>query len=283
MLVTGAGSGLGRAIAAAAVASGWRVLCTDVDGAAAARTAEELGAAGASALDVRSDADWELARDWCHERFDGLDVLVNNAGVAGGGRIDAVPVEDWAWILEVNLLGAVRGIRTFVPGMKRQGSGHVVNVASLAGLLNPPVMASYNVSKAGVVALSETLRGELAPYGIGTTVVCPGFFPTNLGASLRTPDAAIEGLVHKLMGSSPITADDVAGRVVAAIGRGRFLVLTERSGRVAWATKRFVPALYVRRIEDAATRLRAKLDASAQDTETADASTSVSEPSSPAS
>jgi NAD(P)-dependent dehydrogenase (short-subunit alcohol dehydrogenase family) len=269
VLVTGAASGLGRATATRFAAAGDRVLITDVDGVAARRAATELadargadadGEVAALTLDVRDDAAWEAARDWVHRAWGGLDVLVNNAGVAGGGRFDAVPIEDWEWILEINLLGVVRGCRTFVPDLKAQGSGQIVNIASLAGLLVPPVMSSYNVSKAGVVALSETLRSELAPTGVGVTCVCPGFFPTNLMASLRTPDVAIERLVHKLMGSSPITAEAVAELIHDAVVRDRPLVLTERTGRLAWWTKRLAPPLYRRRATDAASRLLARVE-----------------------
>jgi len=263
ILITGGASGLGRATAARFLTRGDRVLVTDVDGDAAAATARALGATGSLALDVRHDEDWAAARTWVEERWGGLDVLVNNAGVAGGGRFDHTPLEDWDWLLAINLLGVVRGCHTFVPLFKRQGHGHLVNVASLAGLLNPPVRASYNVSKAGVVALSETLRAELTPYGIGTTCVCPGFFPTNLAASLRTPDAAIQGLVTKLMGSSPITAEDVARRVVDAVERDRFLVLTEPTGRIAHLVKRTVPPLFRRQVDRAAARLRTRLESGA--------------------
>lgn len=104
--------------------------------------------------------------------------------MAAGGRIDVLTVEDWRWITEINLFGVVRGCRTFTPLFKRQGSGHIVNTASAAGLVHPPVMSSYNAVKAAVVALSETLTHELGPYGITTSVVCPTFFRTNLASSL---------------------------------------------------------------------------------------------------
>jgi NAD(P)-dependent dehydrogenase (short-subunit alcohol dehydrogenase family) len=273
VLVTGAASGLGRATATRFATAGDRVLLTDVDGAAAedvaTALADDLGAdatgeVAALALDVRDDAAWEAARGWIRREWGGLDVLINNAGVAGGGRFEAVSVEDWEWILEINLLGVVRGCRTFVPDLKEQRSGQIVNIASLAGLLVPPVMSSYNVSKAGVVALSETLRSELAPAGVGVTCVCPGFFPTNLMASLRTPDAAIEGLVRKLMGASPITADAVADLIHDAVVRDRPLVLTERTGRLAWWTKRLAPPLYRRRATTAAAQLLARVERAAR-------------------
>ena len=114
---------------------------------------------------MRSDDDWAAARDWVEEHWGGLDVLVNNAGVAGGGRIDVAGMDEWQWITEINLFGVVRGTRTFVPMFKQQRSGHIVNVASLAGLVHPAGMGSYNAVKAGVVAFSETCAHELAEYG----------------------------------------------------------------------------------------------------------------------
>ena len=100
-------------------------------------------------LDITSDDDWATARDWVDVHWGGLDVVVNNAGVAGGGRIDVAGIDEWQWIIDVNLLGVVRGCRTFTPVFKGQGSGRIVNVASLAGLVHPAGMASYNAVKAG--------------------------------------------------------------------------------------------------------------------------------------
>ncbi len=193
ILITGAASGLGRALAQAAVADGARVLLTDRDQAAGElarlELAESIREAGGDTarvaflpLDVRDDLAWDAAREWCALQWGGLDVLVNNAGVAAAGPIAEIPMADWDWILEINLKGVIRGVRTFVPMFAAQGSGHVVNIASLAGLMNLANMASYNVTKAGVISLSETMRCELEPLGVRTTVVCPSFFQTNLAA-----------------------------------------------------------------------------------------------------
>ena len=247
VLVTGAGSGLGAALARAFAARGDRVLVTDVDGDAAKAVAAGIGAEH-RALDVTAAADWAGVRAWCEEHWDGLDVLVNNAGVGSGGRFERVPDEDWDWIWEINVRGVVRGCAEFVPLFKAAGSGHLVNIASLAAIMNLPGMASYNVTKAGVVALSETLKHELAPYGISTTVVCPGFFQTNLNDLLRTPDPAALKLSRKLMASSPVTADDVAARVVAAVAERRFLVHTHAVGRRSHLLKRLLPRLSDRQV-----------------------------------
>jgi NAD(P)-dependent dehydrogenase (short-subunit alcohol dehydrogenase family) len=267
ILITGAASGLGLALATRYARDGWRVLLTDLDQDALDRAVGSIAPAGGAAaerlatrvLDVRSDEDWAAARDWVQDAWGGLDVLVNNAGVATGGRFERLPIEDWDWILQINLMGVVRGCRTFVPLMRAQGSGHLVNVASAAGLLNPPVMASYNVVKAGVVSLSETLRHELEPAGITTSVVCPTFFRTGLAGTFRTPDEAVRRTMEKLVTQSDVPADVIAGRIQAGVAAGRFLILTDREGTVAWAVKRFVPPLFRREARKGAARLLASI------------------------
>ncbi|HEX2131694.1 MAG TPA: SDR family oxidoreductase [Actinophytocola sp.] len=259
VLVTGAGSGLGRELATRWAGTGARVLVSDVDLSAAEAVAAELGQP-ARALDVTAGADWESAADWCRSTWDGLDVLVNNAGVGAGGRFERIAIEDWDWIWEVNLKGVVRGCRAFVPLFKEQGAGHIVNVASLAGLMNLPAMASYNVTKAGVIALSETLRLELEPYGVHTTVVCPAYFRTNLGERTRTPDPAVAKVMHKLMASSPVSATDVARQVVDAVRDKRFLVLTHPDGRRSVRLKRWLPKVVDREVRRYWDRLRSTVE-----------------------
>jgi NADP-dependent 3-hydroxy acid dehydrogenase YdfG len=259
VLVTGAGSGLGRAVATRFAGTGARVLVSDVDLTAAEAVAKELGQT-ARELDVTSDAAWAGALEYCQEDWGGLDVLVNNAGVAAGGRFERIPIEDWDWIWEVNLKSVVRGCRTFVPLFKEQHAGHIVNVASLAGIMNLPAMSSYNVTKAGVIALSETLRLELEPYGVHTTVVCPAFVRTNLGVRLRSPDPGVAQLVDKLMASSKVTADDVAAQVVDAVADRRFLVLTHRDGRRSARLKRYVPRLVDGQVRTYWSRLRSTVE-----------------------
>jgi NAD(P)-dependent dehydrogenase (short-subunit alcohol dehydrogenase family) len=225
VLVTGAASGLGAALAAAFRARGDEVLATDVGDGAELR------------LDVRSDDDWAAALAWVEEHWDGLDVLVNNAGVAGGGRVDVATLDEWQWITEINLFGVVRGCRAFVPVLKRQRSGHIVNVASLAGLVHPAGMGSYNAVKAGVVAFTETLGHELAAYGVRTTVVCPSYFRTNLMSSMRGADTAVGAVIGHLVEGSPVSAEDIAEAVLAGMDRGDELVLPDEAARAAYRLK----------------------------------------------
>jgi NAD(P)-dependent dehydrogenase (short-subunit alcohol dehydrogenase family) len=248
VLITGAASGLGLALATRYVGLGARVLLTDADTEAGRAAARELAGTGPGTadflpLDVRDDDAWAAAVAWCERSWGGLDCLVNNAGVAAGGRFEAISPDDWDWLLSINLVGVVRGCRAVTPLLRSQGGGQIVNIASLAGLITLPAMSSYNVAKAGVVALSQTLRYELAPAGIRVSVVCPSFFATNLGQRLRTPDPAVHRMTAESMAASPLTADDVARIVITEAARNRFLVLPHRQGKIAWRVKRIAPAV----------------------------------------
>jgi NAD(P)-dependent dehydrogenase (short-subunit alcohol dehydrogenase family) len=236
ILVTGAASGLGAALTRAWRFRGDDVLATDLAG---------HGDDGVDLeLDITSDDDWATAFEEVQTRWGGLDILVNNAGVAGGGRLDVATLDEWRWITAINLFGAVRGTRTFVPLFKRQRSGHIVNVASLAGLVPPAGMASYNAVQAAVVALTETTGHELAAYGVKASVVCPSYFRTNLLASMQGADTALAGVVAHLVESSPLTADDIAAAVLEGVDRGDDVIVPDQPARDAWALKQADRAAY---------------------------------------
>lgn len=257
VLVTGAASGLGLALVHQLVERGCRVLGTDVH----AELPESLrGLDGVSylTLDVTQDVDWARARDWVVEEWDGLDYLFNNAGVAAGGRIELSEMDQWQWIVDINLLGVARGCRTFTPMLKAQGSGHLINTASAAGLIHPPRMSEYNAVKAGVVALSETLFHELKPFGVTVSVICPTFFKTNLTESMRGKDEAAQKSAAKLIDNARLSADDIAGRVIAGVEKGRHIILTDRDGRIAYAAKRFARPLYYRMMAKASVQMSKK-------------------------
>ena len=251
VLVTGAASGLGLALVRAFVARGDQVLATDVR---PDRPGVLPAAAAYLPLDVRSDEAWSAALAHVRETWGGLDLLVNNAGVAAGGRIDVATMEEWRWIVDINLFGVVRGCRTFTPLLKEQGSGHIVNTASLAGLVHAPGMSAYNTVKAGVVALSETLSHELAPHGIDVSVVCPSFFRTNLGDSFRGADTEMEDAGRRMVSGSSRSAEQVAQIVVRGIDARRDVILTDRDGRIAWRAKRYVRPAYTAVMKRAAAR-----------------------------
>lgn len=238
VLVTGAASGLGAALARACTERGDRVLATDL-------TTDGLsGFTHALRLDITSDDDWAAARTWVEDEWGGLDVLVNNAGVAGGGRIDVATMDEWTWITEINLFGTVRGTRTFVPMLKSQRSGQIVNVASLAGLVHPAGMGSYNAVKAAVVAFTETAGHELAEYGVRCAAVCPSYFRTNLVDGLRGADDRVGAIVAGLVARSQLTAEDIAAEVLAGLDRGDELIIPDEPARSAHALKQNDRAAY---------------------------------------
>jgi len=254
VLVTGGASGLGAALVAQFVAEGHQVLSTDVsvDG-------PDDGASYLK-LDVRSPEDWAKAVEWCEQNWGGLDILINNAGIATGGRIDVESLDEWDRVVDINLMGVVRGCRAFTPVFKRQRSGHLVNTASAAGLVHPPMMSSYNTVKAGVVALSETLSHELHPYDVTVSVVCPSFFRTNLGDSIQGDDTQMGATARQLIEKSPRSAEDIAAGVIAGIKKKQFLIIPDRPALMAWRTKRFARPLYDRQMRKIAARARERAE-----------------------
>ncbi len=231
-LVTGGASGLGAALCRALLARGDEVISADVN-----PPVEPIDGVEYLTLDVRSDDDWAAALARVTERWGGLDLLFNNAGVAGGGRIDVAGMDEWQWITEINLFGVVRGTRAFVPMMKAQGSGTIVNTASLAGLVHPAGMASYNAVKAAVVAFSETAGHELAEYGIHVSVVCPSYFRTPLVDNMQGTDAAVGTVIGALVANSPTSADDIAAAVLAGLDAGDEVILPDDAARAAYGLK----------------------------------------------
>lgn len=242
VLVTGAASGLGLALVRRFTARGDEVLATDRDESLEPGVLPD--GVAYQRLDVTDDADWAAARAWVEQHFGHLDVLVNNAGIAAGGRIEVSTTADWERTVAVNLLGAARGCHAFAAMFKAQRAGHIVNTASLAGLVHGPVMASYNATKAGVVALSETLRYELAPWDVRVSVICPSFFRTNLAASFDGADTEAEQTGAQLINDAPRSADTVARRVVAGMDAGLPTILTDRDGHAVVWTKRLARPAY---------------------------------------
>ncbi len=232
VLVTGAGSGLGAALADAWQRRGARVLATDRDPSGLA------GREYADTLDITDAADWARIRERVAQEWGGLDVLVNNAGVPGGGRIDVAEVDEWRWIFEINLFGMVTGLRELVPLFKSQRSGQIVNVASLAGLVHPAGMGSYNAVKSAVVALTETLGHELAGFGVEASVVCPSYFRTNLMDRMQGADTGLAEVMRGLVTGAPLGADDIAEAVLDGLERGEQLIVPDPAARDAVRLKR---------------------------------------------
>lgn len=250
VLITGAGSGLGRALAARYAAAGYAVACADIKPERAAETVGLLGGNGHFALevDVGVDRSVEAMRDEIRARWPTIDIVINNAGVGSGGSLMDASMDEWHWMLNINLLGVVRGCHAFVPWLLEQRAGHIVNVASFAGLAGAPNIMTYGVAKAGVVTLSEQLRAELHDHGVRVSVVCPSFFKTNLLENFRGNDTRMKKVAGKLMDAAKVTADDVADNVFEAVRRGRFLILPTPGEALRWRLKRFAPETYFKKL-----------------------------------
>lgn len=245
-VVTGGGGGLGRAFCLELARRGGRILVADIDLAAAQETAQQVEQLGckavATACDVADRAQVEALAQAAEAELGGTDLLINNAGVAVAGPVDGIPLKDWEWIVGINLWGVIYGCQSFVPRMRAQGGGHVLNVASSAGLLCAPSMAPYNVTKAGVVALSETMAAELRPARVGVTVLCPTFFRTKIAESSRHHGSdKVVGRVQKLMDRAKLQAPEVARFALDAAAAGTLYALPHADGSWMWRLKRFAP------------------------------------------
>lgn len=253
--ITGAGSGLGRALALRFAREGWRVAVTDMDGERAGAVAGEVGDAGgrgfAQILDVRAEDDFARLAARLRDEWGGVDVFVNNAGVGSAGSVVDSEMSDWQRQLDINVLGVVRGCRVAVPLLREGGGGHVINVASFAAIASAPGMAAYNVAKAGVLSLSETLRGEVYDGGIGVTVACPAFFATNILDSFENPNPAQKAMVRKVMEKSEVGADDVADDLYRAVAERRFLVISHAKARWQHRMKRLAPERFFHEVRKA--------------------------------
>jgi short-subunit dehydrogenase len=194
-------------------------------------------------------------RDRAHAEMGGVDLLANNAGVAAGGPFDEIPLDDWRWVVDVNLFGVILGCRTFVPEFKRQGHGYILNVGSVAGLLSVPNLAPYSVTKYGVVALSEALYAELRDFGVHVTVLCPSFFRTGIIERSRGTDESTREVAARLMERSKIQAPEVAARALTALERGQLYALPMEHGKWVWRAKRAAPVLFYRALARSRRRL----------------------------
>lgn len=227
-VITGAGSGIGRATALSLARRGSRIVVTDVDEPRAATVAAEIVATGGTAIAIACDVarlhDLEVVRDAAIERFGQVDVVMNNVGVMALGPVELIPLDEWLRVIDVNLVGIVRSNLVFLPLLLQQGRGHVVNTASLAGLLPYGYdRLPYTTTKHAVVGLSESLALYLRPKGIGVSCLCPAGVATNIMEQIRVFGSPTTPRSPSL----PVVDADVVGELVAdAITKGGFMVLT---------------------------------------------------------
>lgn len=245
-IVTGGGSGIGAALCRALSSAGADVLCTDIDEAAAARTAAPLGARSAR-LDVTDAAAVQAAVDGVVDRAGRLDLMFNNAGIVWGGDTELLTLDQWNAIIDINVRGVVHGVTAAYPQMIRQGHGHIVNTASMAGLAAAGQLTSYVMTKHAVVGLSLALRSEAAAHGVGVLAVCP--------AAVETPildKGAVGGFVGRdyfLQGQGVKTAydaDRLAADTLRAVERNKAILVKPRRAHASWLFARLAPGLMQR-------------------------------------
>lgn len=250
-VITGAGSGIGRAFSLELASRGAQVVCSDIDPTSARATAELIVESGGNATSLACDVSksedvLELRRhsmDWLGKA---PTLLINNAGIgAGGNTIGYSSLDDWEHTLGINLWGVIHGCHHFLPVMRKAGTGGIINVASAAGFAAGPRMAAYNVSKAGVMSLSETLAAEVAGSGLRVTVLCPTFVRTNIfaGELIESTAAALASQIAKYAGMSPTR---VARMTLNAHDKGRLYVIPQLDARAIWMSKRLTPTVHTR-------------------------------------
>jgi NAD(P)-dependent dehydrogenase (short-subunit alcohol dehydrogenase family) len=249
-LVTGAGSGIGRATALALARRGARLALCDVNEAGLAETEAQARASGCEVLaqrvDVSKREEVRAFSDAVHRSVDAVDLLMNNAGVGLGAKFLDSTLEDWDWIVGVNLMGVVYGCHFFLPPMVKRGSGgHVVNVSSAAGFFATPQLAAYSTTKFGVLGLTEALREELAPHGIGVTAVCPGLINTPITRSsvLRGAEATPEARerIIKIYERRNYGPERVAENILRAVQRNRTVAPITPEAWAMYFIKRISP------------------------------------------
>ncbi len=250
-VVTGAGSGIGRAFALELARRGGRVVCSDLNPVTAKATADAIVEQGGDALPVPCDvselAQVEALADQAEAWFgEAPSLVINNAGVGAGGKpVGEISMEDWHWVMGVNMWGVVHGCHVFTPRLRAGGGGGIINVCSTASFAAAPSMGPYNASKAAVLALSETLAAETAGAGITVTARCPTVGKTNIVRDGRIDDS-VAPLMNKWVALTGVSAEGVAATTLKALDKGRLYVLPQVDARLIWRAKRYLPATYAR-------------------------------------
>lgn len=256
-VVTGAGSGIGAAFATELARRGGRVVCSDINEVTAAKTVSAITDNGGDAIAIPCDVTKlddvrELAVQSESWLGDAPTLVINNAGVGSGGApIGELPLDDWHWVLGINLWGPIHGCHVFAPILRSAEPSNrprgIINVASAAAFGAAPSMAAYNVTKAGTLSLSETLAAELSGTAVKVTVLCPTFVKTNIIESGRIPDQTTE-FANKLMRWIGLSPEKVARICLDAHDRGELYCMPQIEAKIGWNIKRLIPGTYTRAI-----------------------------------
>ena len=245
ILITGAASGLGKAIANLYASKGWNILVVDIQDELGIKFVDELNNNGKSAeyyhCDIGHKRNFDDLAQEIGAKHGCIDILINNAGVASAGTLASTTEAEWKKLIDLDLMSVIYGTMAMMPLLMKSKKAHIVSTASFAGIALMPGMMSYNVAKAGVIAFSETLHGEMALHNIGVSVACPAFFQTNLVSSMTGASEKTKGFIDKQMQTSGISADDVAADIYKAVDNKTFMVITHKESRRQYLLKRLFP------------------------------------------
>lgn len=246
--ITGGGSGLGRALSVALANDGWTIGLTDIKEEGLAESARLIEQCGGKAytyqFDVSKKEDYKKAFEDYVSKVGGLDLLINNAGIGDSGLFGEYDLEYWDWITGINQLAVVYGSHFASTIMKKQGSGHIISISSAAGYVNMPNMSMYNVTKAAVISLMETLYAELNGYGVKVSVVCPTFFRSNI-MQHRKGDTETGLIAVEIVRKAKYSADYIADLILTKAGKNIFFILPSYQVKLAFHLKNFFPNFFL--------------------------------------
>jgi short-subunit dehydrogenase len=251
--ITGAASGLGKAFALELAADGWLIGLADINEANLNSISTEVEQAGGKPftylLDVSDKVQYKMVAEKFLSDAGGIDLLFNNAGVGDGGAFEAYSLENYEWMVNINQMGVLYGCWYFIPAMKKQKSGHILNTASAAAIGCAPTMGAYNMTKAAVVAISETLYGELMDDGISVSCIQPTYFKTNIAASARG-GALIKKVTQKFIDRSGLEAKEVAQEILHRAGKKELYIILPKDARKMWFFKRLAPTWFRKKVKE---------------------------------
>lgn len=245
--ITGAASGLGKALSLHLAADGWTIGISDVNTEALKTTHHEIEQAGGKPisfqLDVSDKVAYKKVADDFLKQTGGIDLLVNNAGVGDGGKFEEYSLDNWEWMVRINQFGVLYGCYHFIPTFKKQQSGQIMNIASIAGVSCAPQMGAYNMTKAAVIAISETLYGELMDDNIRVSCVMPSYFKTNIAEGVRGGDR-IKKITQTFIERSGFQATEIAQEILVRAGKGELYIILPKAARKIWLLNRLMPTRF---------------------------------------
>ncbi len=245
--ITGAASGLGKAFATELAGDGWTIGMADNNSIELQKAVEEMKALGANALmyqlDVSDKDQYKMVAEQFLQDAGGIDLLFNNAGVGDGGAFEEYSLENYEWMVSINQMGVVYGCYYFIAAMKKQQSGHILNTASAAAIGCAPTMGAYNMTKAAVVAISETLYSELMDFNIHVSCIQPTYFKTNISKSARG-GGTIQKITQNFIDRSGLEAKEVSQEILIRAGKKELYIILPKSAHKMWLYKRFAPTKF---------------------------------------